>query len=182
MSRHLLYHKDELVLEITDDYNCKIHNFRLLPIGLRYKDVNYDDVMHGWLESRNMNVGRTNAKALLSACGISQRNVYAIAKLYHFAAVTDCYWMKDENDAAAWEDVNLYTNEPDAILAKTALFGEHQVIPVPGKIHTPEYSTQGLTAKTWVFNGKELVLYKIAKAEIAAHKILCALNVATYSI
>ena len=53
--------KDIPVLEI-ENYRCKILNYELLPISLRYPDVNYDDVMHGWTENRTMNIGRTNAK------------------------------------------------------------------------------------------------------------------------
>lgn len=178
MSRHYLYQKDQLVLEIDNQYNCIIHDYDHLPIGLRYPDVNYDDVMHGWLESRNMSLGRTNAKLLLQACGISQRNSYTIAKLYHFASITDCYWMKDEGDPATWDDVNLYCNTPEIVLAKTALFGEKNIISAPSKVHTPEYATQGMTAKAWIKEKQGLFLYKIAKKELAACEILNALNIA----
>lgn len=175
--KQYLYHKNEIVLEIDNNYNCIIHNYDMLPLGLRYKDINYDDIMHGWLESRNMSLGRTNAKALLKACGISQRNSYAIAKLYHFASVSDCYWLKDENENVTWEDINFYTNKPEELITKTALFGEHKIIPAPQKIHTPEYSTQGLTAKAWVKETNNLYLYKIAKKELAASYILSKLNI-----
>ena len=61
MNKTYIMLKDIPVLEI-EDYRCKILNYGLLPISLRYPDVNYDDVMHGWTENRTMNVGRTNAK------------------------------------------------------------------------------------------------------------------------
>lgn len=180
MSKHYLYHKDELILEITDNYNCVIHNYNLLPIGLRYKDVNYDDIMHGWLESRNMSLGRTHAKELLATCGISQRNSYAISKLFHFASLTDCYWLKDEGESILWEDVNLFKNKPEQLLINTALFGKKPVLPITKKIHTPEFATQGNTAKAWIYNEKEiphLWLYKVAKKELIANDILNQLNI-----
>lgn len=66
--------KDIPVLEIKD-YRSKILNYELLPISLRYPDVNYDDVMHGWTENRTMNIGRTNAK--------NYWPVFASAKVIH---------------------------------------------------------------------------------------------------
>ena len=63
MNKTYIMLKDIPVLEI-EDYRCKILNYELLPISLRYPDVNYDDVMHGWTENRTMNIGRTNAKKL----------------------------------------------------------------------------------------------------------------------
>ena len=46
MNKTYIMLKDVPVLEI-EDYRCKILNYELLPISLRYPDVNYDDVMHG---------------------------------------------------------------------------------------------------------------------------------------
>ena len=97
------------VLEI-EDYRCKILNYGLLPISLRYPDVNYDDVMHGWTENRTMNVGRTNAKKLLAGFRLSQSNPYMIARLFHFASLSDCYWMKEADEKISWKDVSLFTN------------------------------------------------------------------------
>ena len=84
MNKTYIMLKDVPVLEI-EDYRCKILNYELLPISLRYPDVNYDDVMHGWTEKRTMNIGRTNAKKLLAGFRISQSNPYMIARLFHFA-------------------------------------------------------------------------------------------------
>lgn len=61
MEKEYIMLKDTPVLEI-EHYNCRILNYDLLPISLRYSGVNYDDVMHGWTENRTMNIGKTNAK------------------------------------------------------------------------------------------------------------------------
>ena len=71
MNKTYIMLKDIPVLEI-ENYRCKILNYELLPISLRYLDVNYDDVMHGWTENRTMNIGRTNAKKLLAGFHLSQ--------------------------------------------------------------------------------------------------------------
>ena len=106
MNKTYIMLKDIPVLEI-EDYRCKILNYELLPISLRYPDVNYDDVMHGWTENRTMNIGRTNAKKLLAGFRISQSNPYMIARLFHFASLSDCYWMKDVEETYTWEQVSL---------------------------------------------------------------------------
>ena len=117
--------KDIPVLEI-EDYRCKILNYELLPISLRYQDVNYDDVMHGWTENRTMNIGRTNAKKLLAGFRISQSNPYMIARLFHFASLSDCYWMKDAEETFTWEQVSLFENPWEKAVTSTALLGTNQ--------------------------------------------------------
>ena len=85
MNKTYIMLKDVPVLEI-EDYRCKILNYELLPISLRYPDVNYDDVMHGWTENRTMNIGRTNAKKLLAGFRISQSN-----RLYDSQIIPFCF-------------------------------------------------------------------------------------------
>ncbi len=92
MDKVMIMLKDIPVLEI-ENYSCRILDYDLLPISLRYPGVNYDDVMHGWTENRTMNIGKTNAKKLLAGFRISQSNPYMIARLFHFASLSDCYWL-----------------------------------------------------------------------------------------
>ncbi len=176
MNHLQLFEKDNLIMEIIN-YQCIIHDFEHMPIGLRYRDVNYDDVMHGWLETRNINIGRTNAKALLAVCGLPQNNPYTIAKMYHYASLSDCYWMKEAEENMSWDDVSMFKNPPEKLLVKTALFGEHQLLPVQARIHTPELTTQGLSAKAWIRESDSLYMYKIGKIELAASQILDVLQI-----
>ena len=118
MNKTYIMLKDIPVLEI-EDYRCKILNYELLPISLRYPDVNYDDVMHGWTENRTMNIGRTNAKKLLAGFRISQSNPYMIARLFHFASLSDCYWMKDVEETYTWEQVSLFENPLEKAVTST---------------------------------------------------------------
>lgn len=165
------------VLEI-EDYRCKILNYGLLPISLRYPDVNYDDVMHGWTENRTMNVGRTNAKKLLAGFRLSQSNPYMIARLFHFASLSDCYWMKEADEKISWKDVSLFTNSLEKAVSASALLGiSTSFSPITEKLHTPELTVQGMSAKAWIREGDGLYLYKIGKKELAASKILAALDI-----
>ena len=177
MNKTYIMLKDIPVLEI-EDYRCKILNYELLPISLRYPDVNYDDVMHGWTENRTMNIGRTNAKKLLAGFRISQSNPYMIARLFHFASLSDCYWMKDVEETYTWEQVSLFENPLEKAVTSTALLGTNRTFhTLVQRIHTPEFTAQGMAAKAWIRETDGLYLYKVGKKELPASRILDALNI-----
>ena len=177
MNKTYIMLKDIPVLEI-EDYRCTILNYELLPISLRYPDVNYDDVMHGWTENRTMNIGRTNAKKLLAGFRISQSNPYMIARLFHFASLSDCYWMKDAEETFTWEQVSLFENPWEKAVTSTALLGTNQTFrTLVQKIHTPEFTAQGMAAKAWIREADGLYLYKVGKKELPASGILDALHI-----
>lgn len=177
MNKTYIMLKDVPVLEI-EDYRCKILNYELLPISLRYPDVNYDDVMHGWTEKRTMNIGRTNAKKLLAGFRISQSNPYMIARLFHFASLSDCYWMKDAEETFTWEQVSLFENPWEKAVTSTALLGTNQTFrTLVQKVHTPEFTAQGMAAKAWIREADGLYLYKVGKKELPASGILDALHI-----
>ena len=177
MNKTYIMLKDVPVLEI-EDYRCKILNYELLPISLRYPDVNYDDVMHGWTENRTMSIGRTNAKKLLAGFRISQSNPYMIARLFHFASLSDCYWMKDAEETFTWEQVSLFENPWEKAVTSTALLGTNQTFrTLVQKVHTPEFTAQGMAAKAWIREADGLYLYKVGKKELPASGILDALHI-----
>lgn len=174
--------KDRPVLEICS-YSCRILDYDRLPVSLRYEGVGFDDVMHGWTENRAMSVGRTNAKKLLAGFGISQSNPYLVARLFHFTSLTDCYWLKEEEEQAQWKDVSLFRNKLEKAVSATALVGTPGYFkdkikgPVKTRIHTPELTAQGMAAKAWIRERGGLYLYKVGKKELAASKILEALGI-----
>ena len=177
MNKTYIMLKDIPVLEI-EDYRCTILNYELLPISLRYPDVNYDDVMHGWTENRTMSIGRTNAKKLLAGFRISQSNPYMIARLFHFASLSDCYWMKDAEETFTWEQVSLFENPWEKAVTSTALLGTNQTFhTLVQKVHTPEFTAQGMAAKAWIREADGLYLYKVGKKELPASGILDALHI-----
>lgn len=177
MNKTYIMLKDTPVLEI-DQYTTRILNYDLLPVSLRYPEVNYDDVMHGWTENRTMNIGKTNAKKLLAGFRISQSNPYMIARLFHFASLSDCYWMKEEDEPLTWDQVSLFRNPFERAVSATALMGvSGNFRPLIQKIHTPELTVQGMAAKAWIREEDGLYLYKVGKKELPASRILDALGI-----
>ena len=169
------------MLEI-ENYVCRILDYGRLPISLRYEGVNYDDVIHGWTENRTMSLGKTNAKKILAGFGISQTNPYLVAKLFHFASLTDCYWMMEEGEEVLWKDVSLFRNRLERAVSSTALLGSARHFygekkRIRQKIHTPELTAQGMSAKAWIRERGGMYLYKVGKKELAASRILDALGI-----
>ncbi len=164
--------KDDPVLEI-DNYNCNILDFERLPVSLRYHDVNYDDVMHNWTNSRCISMSRTHARNLTACYHGIRHDAYSLAKIYHFAALTDSYWLKESDESLSWKDVSLFDNPYDKRISRTALTGEYTDFSFPyGRVHTPEVTTQGMSAKCWVREPDGIFLYKTGRKEIPASEIL----------
>lgn len=177
MAQYLML-KDTPVLKINDNYACEILDFAHLPHALRYQDVNYDDVMHGWTEVRTMSIGRTNGKRILEALGIRQRNPYVIAKACHFASLSDCYWLKEEYEAVNWRDVSFFPADFNREIVHISLFGGDVLsFHAMRRIKTPEPVTLGQAAKSWIWNAEGIQLYKVGRRELAASQILDILGI-----
>lgn len=175
----ILMSKDIPVLEI-ENYSCKILKKELLPIALRYDDVTYDDVIHNWAYMRAMDLGKTNAKQIMTVCGLKQHNPYVIAKAFHFATLSDSYWMKEKDEIITWNDVSLFRNPFNKAVSMTAISGELPNIILTGRqrIQTPEPMTRGMAAKTWIRDEFGNVwLCKIGAKELLADQILDVLQI-----
>lgn len=169
----LLMLKDKPVLKI-ENYICEILDFEHLPISLRYKDVNYDDVIHSWCYTRAMDIGKTNNRQILQACGLKDNNPYIVAKAFHFATLGDCYWMKDTTENITWNDVSLFQNSFDKAVSFSAINGRlpENFIAAHRKVYSPDPMTRGMAPKTWIRNKDKIWLVKVGKKEIIADEIL----------
>ncbi len=165
--------KDVPVLKIEDG-KCNILRPELLPFSLRKEQVSIEDFYGNWINGRAIQLSRTNSKMILNSVRVSQTNAYAICKACHGLSLTDMYWFKDEKDTISWSDINLFKNEISRGMAATALVGD--ALKEKGKIHTPELTTQGVTAKAWVKASGKTFLYKIGRKELAASVILDTLG------
>ena len=171
----LLMHKDVPVLEVAEDGTCRILEPKLLPVGIRKPDVTLADYYGVWLSNRAIQLGRTNAKLILNSLRLPQTNSIAVCEACHALNLTDCYWIRNEEEALNWHDINLYCNTISKSLAVTALLGES--LTEHEKIRTPELTTQGISAKAWIRKENDLYLYKIGRREVPASQILDALGI-----
>ena len=170
--------KNTPILNIYNNGTCEILEFHLLPFPLRKKELSYSDFFT-WAANRTIPIGRTHAKSILNSLHLSQTNHYAVFRACRGLNLTDSYWVKEEGDTSSWETINLFHHPISFYIAGIALTGEYTLPPAkeekPTPLHTPELTTQGVSAKGWFREKNELYLYKIGKKELAADAILTAL-------
>ncbi len=190
MDRMQLLLKDTPIMEISEDGGCEVLAPALLPYGLRWERVTFADVME-WAAGRTIPMGRSFAKEILGALRLSQVNRFAVCKACRGLSLTDSYWLRQEGDTKTWDEVSLFRNPFMLYVAEVSMSGRilseyarrmqlkemqesiRQRIP---RIHTPEVTTQGASAKAWIHGGDGLFLHKVGKYEIPAHQILTALH------
>lgn len=181
----LLLLKDEPILQIQDTGTCQILDFDRLPFGLRKERLTFVDFIE-WASNRTLSIGRSYAKEILNSLRLSQTNRYEICKACRGLSLEDGYWMKQEQDKARWDNVNLFHNPLSFFVAELSLSGQNihfrQETNVHDanwheKIRTPELTTMGASAKGWIRKNDNLYLHKVGKYEIPASQILDALRI-----
>lgn len=99
-------------------------------------------------------------------------------------SLQDNYWVKQIDDPATWDDVNLHVNSLSETVAQVALHGGSLTMH-GGRECTPEFNAQGAYAKAWKREDGDLWLYKLgkkgtdeeAKIEVMVSNILDKCNV-----
>ena len=87
MSLYLMA-KDLPVLEIGQG-ECRILNRELLPFSLRKEKVALEDFYGTWMNSRALQLSRSNSKMILNSMRVSQTNAYKICQTCHGASLSD---------------------------------------------------------------------------------------------
>lgn len=172
--------KDEPVLDIRDNGVCRVIDFDRLPFALRREQVTFVEFME-WASNRTISIGRSYAKEILNTLRLSQSNRYAVCKACRGLNLEDAYWIREEGDGKTWDEVNLYRNPLSLFVTEVSLSGRNILYQAEmmdrQRIHTPELTTLGASAKGWVRREEELYLHKVGKYEIPADKILTALGI-----
>lgn len=184
----LLLLKDRPVLKISETGSCQILDLDRLPFGLRREGITFPEFVE-WAGNRALSIGRSHAKAILNSLGLSQTNRYAVCKACRGVSLEDAYWIRQEGDQKEWKDVNLFHNDLSLVLTELALSGSNsrqgalernsvfELLPERKlKIHTPELTTLGVSAKGWIREGGDFYLHKTGKYEIPASQILDCLG------
>lgn len=172
--------KDRPVLRIHDNGVCDILKFSYLPFALRKESLTFIEFME-WAANRTLSIGRSYAKEILNALRLSQNNRYAVCKACRGLSLEDAYWIRQDGDEACWSEVNLFQNPLSLFITEISLSGRNVTYQgsanLRQKIHTPELTTLGASAKGWIRHTDELYLHKVGKYEIPADEILNALHI-----
>ena len=120
----------------------------LRPIGLQS--------LTAWLEKRKAPKHRKHIEQLLEQYGCV--GLEEFLHVTHALSLNDIFWVKNEAETLGWDEVSLYRNEFDALIAQAAFSG---VISVESLSSTsPEFGTDGYYAKCWVREPDGIYLYK----------------------
>ncbi len=113
--------------------------------------------INSWIEGRRVARHRAPIERLIRSAGLASRHDF-IDKA-HCLSLTDTFWMKREDEALTWEDVSLYRNPFDDVIARIAFDGTGMY----GRENSPtspEFATSGSFAKCWIREGEQIELLK----------------------
>lgn len=172
--------KDKPLLDLQTDGRCTILEFDRLPFALRKENLTFVEFME-WASNRTLSIGRSYAKEILNALRLSQTNRYAVCRACRGLSLEDAYWIRDEGDDKTWDEVNLFRNPLSLFITEISLSGRNICYQANltdrQKIHTPELTTLGASAKGWIRRQDGLYLHKVGKYEIPSDRILSALGI-----
>lgn len=159
---YVLMNKDRPVLQFEtqrNDYGQVVcmetgRSKAPMPIGMRY--------LQTWLMRRQAPKHREHILELLRRAHCDDLEGYL--NITHALTLNDTFWVKHPDERLSWNDVSLYRNDFNEVIARTAF---------EGGIHgddlsttSPEYGTDGAYAKCWVREEDGIYLLKSGTAQM----------------
>lgn len=120
--------------------------------------------INDWIDGRQIAKHRNSIEKLMRDLGMTTRHDFI--GMVRCLSLTDTFWMKREDEDLNWEDVSLYRNPFDDVVARIAFDGTgmygRQNSPT-----SPEFATSGSFAKCWIREGEQISLLKRGSAGFA---------------
>jgi len=143
---------DEIVVKYDKEtYEYTVIDESKAPIYI----VNRGDIL-SWISDRAIDGSRGNSRSVKREFGLSRTadDVQTVLSV-HGAAITDNYWIKDEEDDLQYKDVKFYKNDYFALALNSDISG----LPL-GRSHNPELTNIGSREKGWLLEDGKWWLYK----------------------
>ena len=151
---------------------------------------NNRQVFDWWCAKRILSLDRDNAKAIINSCGLKQAvtdsDRATVALQCKCLSLRDFFWIKEESDESAWDEVNLFRNHLSNAVVDIALLGKPLTV-TNEQLIAADISTDGVFPKAWYRTEDGFILYKGDKdnsveKEVRASQILrsLGLNVLEY--
>lgn len=121
-----------------------------------YLPYNFLDI-NSWIDGRKIAKHRTSIEKLMRELGLTTRHDFV--SMVRCLSLTDTFWMKREDEDLKWENVSLYRNPFDDVIARIAFDGTGMC----GRRNSPtspEFATSGSFAKCWIREGDQISLLK----------------------
>lgn len=120
-----------------------------LPVG------NFE--INKWLEDRKAYKHNHHLKQLMEDCGCSTTEGFI--NITHAASINDSFWIKRDDEKAAWNDVSFYRNDFNDTISRLAFEGLG-LYGIQMSSTSPELTTDGSFRKCWKKEDGEIYLYK----------------------
>ena len=120
-----------------------------LPYG--FIDIN------DWIDGRAIAKHRTSIEKLMRELGLTTRHDFI--GMIRCLSLTDTFWMKREDEVLTWDDVSLYRNPFDDVIARIAFDGTG-MYGRQNSLTSPEFATSGSFAKCWIRENGQISLLK----------------------
>lgn len=154
--RYQLMNKDVVVAVYEEAKVLDNFKYGLVSQENSYLPYGFTDI-NDWIDGRQIAKHRNSIEKLMRELGLNTRHDFI--GMARCLSLTDTFWMKREDEDISWDDVSLYRNPFDDVIARIAFDGTgmygRQNSPT-----SPEYATSGSFAKCWIREGNEISLLK----------------------
>ncbi len=119
------------------------------------RPVGYYNIQQ-FLERRKAPKHRKHIDRLLAQYGC--QDMEGFLAVSHALSLNDTFWVRPAGSALQWENVSLYRNDFDEVIAEAALNGNFSETSLSAA--SPEFGTDGQYAKCWKRTSGGIFLYK----------------------
>ncbi len=151
-----LMNKDVVVATYKERSELDDYFYDLVEQTDPYLPYSFIDI-NDWIDGRQIARRRNSIDKLMRELGLTTRHDFI--GMVRCLSLTDTFWMKREDEALTWEDVSLYRNLFDDVIARIAFDGTGMY----GRENSPtspEFATSGSFAKCWIREGEQIELLK----------------------
>lgn len=138
--------KDEVVATYREVYEVGIYRYEEVEVASTYLPYGFTDI-NDWIDGRQIAKHRVSIVKLMRELGLTTRHDFI--GMVRCLSLADTFWMRRADEGMTWEEVSLYRNPFDDVIARIAFDGTGMY----GRRNSPtspEYATSGSFAKCWV--------------------------------
>jgi len=127
----------------------------LLPLDLEMTN----ESLGRWLKNRTVPRNRAYVSNFLSRLGLNEKDTKGIIDICQGLSLNDCYWVVKADCKDLFKDKNLYINSFNTNIASIAFTGYGSYTRSTFR-SSPEFTTNGMLAKSWRRIKGKILLYK----------------------
>lgn len=152
---YLLLNKNRILAEFVVENILGFEDIRIINQDTSYKCLLLNDIKL-FIINRKAPKHRQNMAKLIKLCGCDTLTGYL--NVSHALSLNDTFWVKKENSSLCWEDVSLYRNPFNTVIARAAFDGG--IFGRQFSSTSPELGTNGTFAKCWIRENGNIKLIK----------------------